>query len=83
MQGLHYGYVQSEAMIKFKTDIHGDRGGWRTDIDWYNDRFLKFPQIKSDLHATERGMWNAVPYDKSQMPDFMRNHKYYNIDIVK
>jgi hypothetical protein len=77
---LHFGYARSIDAIKYKMSIHGHLNEWRKD--WF-DRYCNWPKSgNNDLHPTCVNTWNAIPYDKTQMPEFMRSHPYYNLDII-
>jgi hypothetical protein len=77
----HFGYSELKN-VEYKMKIHGDMSEFRKDIDWYKDRFLKFPIIKNDLHPVIPKMWNAIPFDKNTLPDFLKRHPHFNLDII-
>jgi len=77
---FHFGYARSIADISYKVPIHGHHHEWRPE--WFG-RFVTWPQSgNNDLHPVAKDVWNAMPYDKAQLPDFMKQHPYYNLDII-
>lgn len=78
----HLGYAQGIAITEYKWRIHGDLSERRHDIDWYKDRFLKFPEVLTDLHPTTE-KWAAKPFDKKNLPVFIHSHPFFNLDTIK
>jgi cellulose synthase/poly-beta-1,6-N-acetylglucosamine synthase-like glycosyltransferase len=77
---LHFGYARSIEDIKYKMSCHGHKNEWRAD--WF-DRYCKWPASgHEDLHPTCVKTWNAQPYDKKLLPEFMHTHPYFNLDII-
>ena len=76
----HFGYARTVENIEYKISIHGHKGEWRKDWlaiykNWPNSR-------NTDLHPTCENFWNLSDFDKTKLPDFMRQHPYYNLEII-
>lgn len=74
----HFSCCQSREIMDYKYLIHGHkdelRGNWLEDF-YYGDRM-------EDLHPVSIGLWNAVEYDKEQMPEYLKKHINFNKDVV-
>jgi hypothetical protein len=77
----HFGYARKRADMEYKAALSVHRPEWRSE--WWEERYNAFPAVLNDVHPTCVDMWNAEPYDKSQMPAFMRNHPYYDLEVVE
>jgi hypothetical protein len=82
IEGLvyHFGYAQRPELVKYKMDIHGHKGEIRKG--WFDEVFLGWPSRKNDIHPTTIGWWNVQPFDKNTMPDALKRHPYYNMEII-
>jgi hypothetical protein len=77
----HFGYARALSDMRYKIETSAHRGEWRAG--WWDDVFMRFPSRLNDLHPVVEGMWRAEPYDKSCLPDFMREHPYYNKEVIE
>jgi hypothetical protein len=67
----HFGYAISDKLMTYKWSIHGHQTELRPG--WLQDKWLA--RATEDIHPTNtQGFWNAEPYDKEELPDFMRSH---------
>ena len=84
---LHFGYAQSWEIIEYKMSIHGHIGEVRKlygSVQNYLN-VIKGWNVESDgkFHPASRDIWKkSQPYDKSLMPDLMKDHKYYNTENI-
>lgn len=77
---LHFGYARSVEDVQYKISCHGHKGEWRSE--WF-DRYRTWPASgNNDLHPTCRDTWNAQPYDKTQLPEYMKSHPYYDKEVI-
>jgi hypothetical protein len=77
---LHFGYARDLASIRYKMTVQGHRAEWRPE--WYS-RYENWPLSgNNDFHPVVENVWNAIPFDKSKMPAFMREHPYYNLEVI-
>ena len=77
----HFGYARSVRNIKYKTSIHGHGDEWRDD--WFKKTFKKWKPGMNDVHPTCLDTWHPKEYDKNKMPEFMREHPFFNLDTIK
>lgn len=76
----HFGYAISDDMMRYKwSGIHGHQDEFREN--WLEDKWLV--RATKDVHPTNHdGFWNAEPYDKNQLPEFMKDHPYWNLKRI-
>jgi hypothetical protein len=83
---LHFGYAITDAIMKYKWEIHGHKGELRPH--WLDEVWPEWPP-PDNCHPTngrnERGeaFWTPEPFDKAQMPLFMCEHPFYNLDKIE
>lgn len=80
----HFGYARKPADIAYKIQTHGHKGEWRPE--WYEQTFLPWRPGNgrdSDLHPTNRDFWTAEPYDRQQLPDVLRGHPYWGMEVIE
>ena len=75
----HYGYAQRSEIVRYKMSTHGHKNEWRRDCDWFNDIFMN-PSRTTDLHPVGSDFWN---YETVDVPVFMRDHPYAQLEIVE
>lgn len=75
----HFGYAQSEAITRYKIEVHGHKNEWRGE--WFTERFL--PNAQTDCHPVSRDHWNPVDIDPDVLPQHMRLHPYYDLAVIK
>jgi hypothetical protein len=79
---LHFGYARKPADIEYKMQTHGHKGEWRPE--WYEQTFLAWqPGEGEDLHPTNRDFWTAAPYDRAALPDALKAHPYYGLEVIE
>lgn len=78
----HFSCCQSEEIMRYKLLIHGHKDEIRPN--WLEDIYLKWTPENNfpDLHVVAYSIWNATFFDKSTLPECLKNHKYYNLHIV-
>lgn len=75
----HFSCAQSARIMNYKYAIHGHkdeiREGWleQTYFGWHG---------QPDLHPVSIGLWNATPFDKTTLPESLKNHANYNKEII-
>ena len=78
---FHFGYARDELSTEYKISCHGHKSEWRHD--WIT-RFKNWPASgNKDLHPTCVDTWSCEPYDKSQLPEFMKTHPYYDLEVIR
>ena len=77
---LHFGYAMPTRYIEYKLQCSGHRPEFRKD--WFETKWLA--NCHEDVHPVMHpGHWNAVDYDKSNMPKFLKEHKYFHAGVVE
>lgn len=74
----HFSCCQSETIMRYKYEIHGHKDELRAN--WLDN--IYYGDTMEDLHPVAIGLWNAVEFDKTQMPDYLKQHINYNKDRV-
>lgn len=80
-QVFHFGYARSPELIKYKMEIHGHKNEWRAD--WYDDKFMKFPNVTADLHPTCLNFWNAEPFDVEALRPYLADHPNFERALIE
>lgn len=74
----HFGCAQRLDIMRYKLEIHGHKAEIRPN--WLQDVYLG--DGKENLHLVANGIWNAVPFDKTTMPDILKSHPNYYKEII-
>lgn len=80
----HFGYARSIDDMRYKMDTSAHKGEWRRG--WWREKFSSWNPDSGpfeDLHPVNVNFWNAEKYDKSALPDFMRDHPYFKIEVIE
>ena len=75
----HFGYAIPENLMLYKWMIHGHLRELRPE--WMKDVFLA--NRKTDCHPTTRNWWNAMPFDKTTLPDSLKAHANYGKELIR
>jgi hypothetical protein len=81
----HFGCAQRMEIMQYKLLIHGHlpelRQGWLEKVysSWYEGK-----ETPGGLHLTAWNppLWQAEKYDKTQLPQILREHFNYNKDVI-
>ncbi len=78
----HFGYAIRRRTMAYKWSIHGHISELRPEwLDLWNNWQLK--DMKGDFHPTSYGVWTEISqFDREQLPDFVKAHKFYNFEII-
>lgn len=79
-QIYHFGYARKPIDIEYKISIHGHKS--QIFNNWYASKFLQYPFPLDDAHPTKDANWCPTPFNKSLLPELMREHPYYNLPII-
>lgn len=78
----HMGYATKEDVCWYKIQVHGHRGEFRTDCNWYHDKFLA--NVKDDVHIVGSEYWFPREVDPLvYLPEWMQAHPFWNEDVIK
>lgn len=75
----HFGYAQSDQTMLYKLAGHGHRNEFRDK--WLN-MYLEWKEGVNDVHPVAVGLWNPEPFDKSTLPDILKEHDNYEKDVI-
>ena len=81
----HFGYCVTDATMRYKWQIHGHKDELRPN--WFADKWSAWPPVE-DCHPTNgrkengEGWWNPQPFDKWQLPEIMRAHKWFDTERI-
>lgn len=78
----HFGYARKPEHIKYKLSCHGHKNELKNN--WFEEKFMAWSPTNNigDLHPTCKGFWHAKPFDKNLLPKIMREHPYWNLNII-
>lgn len=78
----HMGYAQRAEIVEYKQHVHGHAAQWRTDCNWFEDRFLANAQI--DCHPVGSEYWNPEPVNPwDYLPEWMKDHPYADLEVIE
>ncbi len=78
-QYFHMGYARSIKDIEYKINIHGHKNEWRAE---WMEMYRNWKYGMNDVHPTCEGIWNPEPFDKTTLPELMRDHPYYDLEAI-
>jgi hypothetical protein len=80
----HFGYAQCAEIMAYKLKIHGHLGDIRNvhgSPENYFNKWAKWTHPDCGityLHPASRDIWvDAEPFDKTQLPELLKDHPYY------
>lgn len=78
----HFGYANREKLQEYKMSIHGHKAEIKSD--WFTKKWLNYQKGKTThLHPASNDIWiETQPFDKTQLPDLLKKHPYYNLDKI-
>lgn len=79
---LHFSCAQREAVMRYKYFNYGHASEIKPN--YLDEIFYKWSPENNiqDLHPVAYDLWNAVFYDKTTMPEYLKNHPNYNKDLI-
>ena len=82
MKVYHFSTCQSEPVMRYKYGVFGHAD--EVKYDWLNGVYYKWTPENNfgDLHCVSIGLWNAVPFDKSTMPEYLKQHPNFNKYLI-
>ena len=80
----HMGYAQSEAIMRYKFQVHGHKNEIMSN--YLDKKYYAWTQIDCGvnwLHPASTTIWqDAEKYDKSQLPDLLKSHPNFNKEFI-
>lgn len=79
----HFSTAQTMDIMRYKLKIHGHhdeiRPGWLEMFENWKPGDI----VEKGLHLVSHDIWQATAYDKEQIPDFLKEHPYFNLEEIK
>ena len=86
-QIYHFGYCQSEAIMRYKWTCHGHQDELKSG--YLDNVFYKWTQIGTgwNLHPSSNDVWKdngdlVRHFDKESMPNLLKGHPYFNQILI-
>lgn len=78
----HFGCAQSQEIMRYKYEVHGHKSELRPN--WLYDVYYRWtPENRiENLHPVALGLWGAEPFDKSTVPDYLKEHPNFNKVLI-
>lgn len=77
----HFGYAVRDKIMRYKWRIHGHKNELRPE--WFDTKWGVWPP-PGDCHPTnDKGFWHPEPFDKTQLPAFMKAHPFYDLGKIE
>jgi hypothetical protein len=80
---LHFGYAQSELLMRYKWQIHGHQNELRQG--WLEQKFIPWVPGINDVHPTCVDFWNPKPTPEELKPVLQRllgDHPYFGQELI-
>jgi hypothetical protein len=82
-QVWHFGYAREFKQIEYKISIHGHSSVWLAPKEkWFKEKYCAWPPV-ADVHPVCADTWNPKPFDKSELPELMKEHPYYDLEMIE
>jgi hypothetical protein len=79
----HFSTAQRMDIMRYKLEIHGHKDEIRPN--WLSGIYEAWQPgmvIDKGLHLVSYDLWNAVPFDKTTMPEILKQHPNYDKDVI-
>lgn len=78
----HFSTALSEKYMRYKYKVFGHASEIKKN--YLDDIFYKWSPENNfpDLHPVSIGLWNATPFDKTKLPEYLKQHPNYNKHII-
>lgn len=77
----HFGCALREEIMRFKFTVYGHRD--EIFSDWLEGKYFGWTPETRKLHMASRDIWDrAEDFDKTTLPDILKNHPYYNLEKI-
>lgn len=79
----HFGYAQRPEIVEYKQHVHGHKGEWRRDVDWFRDRFMA--NVQHDCHPVGSEYWQPEQVDPYALglPEWMKDHPFAKMEVIE
>ena len=74
----HFGYAISDDLMRYKLSTHGHKA--EIENTWFKDKWIGYEKgVTKYLHPATDAYWiETNPFDKTELPEFMKTHPKYN-----
>lgn len=76
----HFSTAQSEKIMRYKYGIHGHASEIRSG--WLEQTYFGWNGEDGDLHPVSLDLWNPAFFDKTSLPEILKNHPNYNKQTI-
>lgn len=78
----HFSTCQSESIMRFKYKVFGHAS--EIKANWLDGIHYRWTPENNfgDLHPVSIALWNTVPFDKTTLPECLKEHENYNKRLV-
>lgn len=68
--------------MRYKYNVFGHASEIKKD--WLNNIHYGWNPANNfgDLHPVSINLWDAVPFDKNKMPEFLKQHPNFNKELI-
>lgn len=80
---LHFSCAQREEVMRYKYKNFGHASEIKND--YLDSVFYAWSPENNipDIHPVAIALWNAVPFDKTTMPEYLKQHPNYEKEIIR
>ena len=77
----HMGYCISDELMNYKISCHGHKADFENNKNWHDKKWTNYQSgVTRFLHPATEAYWQeAKPFDKTTLPDLLKNHPKYKI----
>ena len=76
----HMGYAMPDEYIEYKMQVQGHRNEWRPD--WYKNIWKKNDRTNCHPVSYVVPLWTAEKFDKTKMPQVLKDHPYFDKELI-
>lgn len=78
----HFSTALSEKYMRYKYKVFGHASEIKKN--YLEEVFYKWSPENNfpDLHPVSIGLWNATPFDKTLLPEYLKQHPNYNKHVI-
>lgn len=78
----HFGYAVTDKIMAYKWQIHGHKDELRNG--WLDEKWYQWQPGIEDVHPTNSdNWWKPESFDKMQLPEFMREHPFWGVEMIR
>lgn len=75
----HMGYAQPTKYIAYKLEVSGHKSEFKPH--WFERVWLANAQ--TDCHPVINDFWTPEDFDKTLLPDVLKQHPYYDMEVIE